>query len=540
MAINLSIPQENAEALDIELSSGDILFILGANGTGKSSLMYYFNSLQPSRTQWLSAHRQTWLESGEVSLAPRQVGEVERNFRSNNQSAEARWKDQKGNRQIQLALRKLIQKMNMQGREAIKSLRQNDVNSAYEVASENKDPIRTINRLLSDSGLPIIIEEPDPVREAFFARKPGSNRYSIAELSDGERNAILIAAEVLTAEPDTLILIDEPERHLHRSIISLLLTAVFTERPDCMFVISTHEIILPVDSPSAKVLLVRGCTYRGDLVTGWDVDLVPSSEAIDDRIRKDILGARRAVLFVEGEESSLDKRLYSLVFPNTSVIPKQDCRSVERAVRSLRGSESLHWIEAYGVIDGDGRDANEKEALVGEHIYALDAYSVEAIYYDGKVREATASRQAKVTGADVTVRLQDAKNAALSLDDDSIENLCKRMAGYVVHRQIQHETPNRNDGMFNDSVNIQVDTRAILQEEKDRLNNMIVNLDLDAIIRRYPIKQSGIPDTISRKLGFKNGKEYQNAVLQLLKDSPDMLSHVRGMFGNLSQQLLSH
>ncbi|WP_442947933.1 AAA family ATPase [Nostoc sp.] len=49
------------------------------------------------------------------------------------------------------------------------------------------------------------------------ASKCGGTPYSIAELSDGERNALLIAANVLTVKNGTLVLIDEPERHLHRS-----------------------------------------------------------------------------------------------------------------------------------------------------------------------------------------------------------------------------------------------------------------------------------------------------------------------------------
>ena len=78
-----------------------------------------------------------------------------------------------------------------------------------------------------------------------MASKSGSDSYSVAEMSDGERNALLLAAEVLTVPSGTLILIDEPELHLHRSIISSLLTGLFSNRSDCMFVISTHEVMLP-------------------------------------------------------------------------------------------------------------------------------------------------------------------------------------------------------------------------------------------------------------------------------------------------------
>ena len=64
----------------------------------------------------------------------------------------------------------------------------------------------------------------------------------------GERNAFLIVAEVFTAESGALIIIDEPERHLHRSITSPLLSALFQKRSDCAVLVSTHEPHLPLDN----------------------------------------------------------------------------------------------------------------------------------------------------------------------------------------------------------------------------------------------------------------------------------------------------
>jgi hypothetical protein len=60
------------------------------------------------------------------------------------------------------------------------------------------------------------------------------------------------------------------------------------------------------------------------------------SSFIDDNLKKDILGARRKLLFIEGTEHSLDKPLYALVFLNTSVVAKSSCRDVEHAVFGIR------------------------------------------------------------------------------------------------------------------------------------------------------------------------------------------------------------
>lgn len=113
--------------------------------------------------------------------------------------------------------------------------------------------------------------------------------------------------------------------------------------------------MLPLDNSEAHTLLLRSCTFSGNSFTAWDADLVPSSTKFDDDLIINILGARRKLLFIEGTERSLDKPLYSLVFPNVSVIPKASCRDVERVVTSIREAANFHWLKAFGIVDNDGR-----------------------------------------------------------------------------------------------------------------------------------------------------------------------------------------
>jgi hypothetical protein len=51
--------------------------------------------------------------------------------------------------------------------------------------------------------------------------------------------------------------------------------------------------------------------------------VVPPGAEIDETLKRDLLGARRKMLFVEGTTRSLDAPLYSLLFPQVSVIPKK-------------------------------------------------------------------------------------------------------------------------------------------------------------------------------------------------------------------------
>lgn len=192
--------------------------------------------------------------------------------------------------------------------------------------AEQNAPLAQINDLLQAANIPVMIA----IRagEDVRAVRVGGVEYGVSELLDGERNALLVAANVPTARPGTLILVDEPERHLHRSIISPLLTHLFAARPDCSFVISIHEVMLPVNNPALRTLLVRSCAYADNVAVTWEADLLQAGAEIDEEVRRDILGARRTIVFVEGGPGSLDRPLYALLFPSASVVAKSSCRDV--------------------------------------------------------------------------------------------------------------------------------------------------------------------------------------------------------------------
>ena len=103
-------------------------------------------------------------------------------------------------------------------------------------------------------------------------------------MSDGERNAMIIAGHVITAEPGTAFLIDEPERHLHRSITQPFLSALFDLRSeDCTFIISTHEIGLPVANPDAQILMLRSCQWSGDKCVAWDAETLETKSSVQHK-----------------------------------------------------------------------------------------------------------------------------------------------------------------------------------------------------------------------------------------------------------------
>lgn len=83
-----------AAAHCIHLDRGEILFVLGANGTGKSSLMFYFNTQHGGHTRRISAHRQTWMQSDALDMTPSAKLQTEHHIQNDDQNIHSRYRDE--------------------------------------------------------------------------------------------------------------------------------------------------------------------------------------------------------------------------------------------------------------------------------------------------------------------------------------------------------------------------------------------------------------------------------------------------------------
>jgi ABC-type cobalamin/Fe3+-siderophores transport system ATPase subunit len=538
MSCSLSIPTHKPnEPLNLTVNVGEMLFILGANGTGKSSLMQAFASASREKARRITAHRQTWFRSGSPEFTGRQRADYERQQTSFDAQERARWMDDLAEQRAQMAIYDLVNSENVRARNIALAFDSDEVAKLEELRRKD-GAFKVLNRLLRLANLDIsvFVEHNDEI----MATRNGSTPYSIAKLSDGERNAILIAANVLTVSPGTLVLIDEPERHLHRSIISPLLSLLLKERPDCSFVVSTHETLLPVDNPKSRVLLTRGCVYEGDRVTSYDIDILESTEAIDDDLKRTILGERRKIVFVEGVEHSLDKPLYSLLFPNASIVAKANCREVENAVVGIRGADELHWVKPFGLVDNDASEPERIETLQGKGVIPLNVYSVECIYYHPDVQKLAGEKLATVVGGSLEEKLKQANEDALKSIRQNAEHLSNRIAEKAARAQVFSLLPRKGEIAAGGKRTTELDFQNIAKEEATRLQALIDSGDFVGVLKRYPIRESPALDAIAKALNFANRAQYEGAVRKLLADDPERVKLVRRLLGSLPAELVTY
>ncbi len=532
-SFEIEFPNEAEQNVSYTLKLGEILFILGANGTGKSSLVSRIFRKHHQNAKRIAAHRQTWFTSNSLDMTPRSRDDLERNIRSHDRQEQSRFKQDHAAERTGLAIYDLIDADTMLERAIAALVRADDMAGAKEKA-KTPAPIQVINELMRLSNIPIEISLEE--RQKVVARREGNTPYSVAELSDGERNAFLIAADVLTAAPGSLVIIDEPERHLHRSIISPLLSLLLSKRSDCAFVVSTHEIMLPVDNPSAQTLLVRSCKYQDSNPTAWKADFLPSNAPIDDELKRDILGARYRIIFVEGTERSLDAPLYSLLFPQVSVIPKASCRDVEHAVRGLREAEGMHWVSAWGIVDNDQRTADDITRLWTLGVFALTHFSVESLYFHPRMIELVAQRKASMTGGNAQTLLGNAIQAAVAAAVPQRDHLILKSVERLVRREIFDTLPNREDVKTKPEIVIRVDTNALRSAEEQRFDALVGANDYNGLLQRYPLRESAVFARIVDTIGISR-PDYEAAVRTVLQEDAVALGFLRGLFGSLPNEV---
>ena len=201
--------------------------------------------------------------------------------------------------------------------------------------------------------------------------------YSASEMSDGERAVFYILGQVLSANEGSILIFDEPELHIHKSIISNLWDEIEKLRPDCSFLMITHDIEFAA-TRVAKKYVIRN--YYS--APAWDISEIPDSE-LDEQTITLILGSRKPILFVEGDKTSLDMETYRLCYPEWTVIPKGSCKDVIQAVSSLRKLNEdmpILNITCAGIVDRDTRDSSQIEELEGQGIKVLPCSEIENIF----------------------------------------------------------------------------------------------------------------------------------------------------------------
>ena len=208
------------------------------------------------------------------------------------------------------------------------------------------------------------------------ANSDDGRSYPAIQMSDGEKVMLYLIAQVLQAPSQGFIVIDEPEMYLHKTILKKLWDILENERKDCLFIYLTHDLDFATSRTTAKKIWIKSFTHPDK----WEIEDIPTDE-IPQTLLFELLGSRKNILFCEGIKGSIDERVYSVLFPELTIMPVGSCFDVINHTKAFNKLQNVN-TNAFGLIDSDHHDTARLEKLKESEIYSFKVAEVENLFLD--------------------------------------------------------------------------------------------------------------------------------------------------------------
>lgn len=516
MAFTYWLPDECGQKQEHETSNNSVI-IIGANGSGKSKLGAWIEQQDFQGTHRIGAQRNLNFNENIALKSYSQAenfvlfGTDDKNHVKNNDK-DFRWEWGKYTTKLiedyENVLAALIALKNNENDLFIKQCREAEERniSKPHVPTTALDKLQNIWReVLPQRDL--IID--DSKFYAIFEKDGEPVSYSANQMSDGERAVLYLAAQVLCVPENKTLIMDEPEIHLHRSIMNRLWMTLECYRPDCLFIYITHDTQFAAMHPNADKIWIK--EYDGQ---NWRLEKITDND-LPEELLFDILGSRKNVLFVEGERNSYDTQLYTELYSNYHVVPCGGCMQVIARTKAFRNNPSLHDCEVYGIIDRDFRSDYEIEQYKKDHVYTINVAEVENLFIVEEVIRLIALHM----GMDSDNAFDGVKKYVIEqrFANQINSQICEGTVAQIKYKLGCAEISKRNDSEAKaslDAVLSSIDYDAIRKEQEQKFTEILNNKNYNETIRVFNCKN--ISASVGHFFGIDN-KKYHQVVLALLQ-----------------------
>jgi predicted ATP-dependent endonuclease of OLD family len=189
----------------------------------------------------------------------------------------------------------------------------------------------------------------------------GSKRNFLS-LSSGEKEIVIVIFDLYTQNPSNcIILIDEPELHLHPELTFRFLNTLSIVGERNQFFLFTHSVDIIGSSLENGVYFLRqkDIIATGNQVVKIDKENLPRIEAIPN-LRETIgmISVGKKVVFVEGNAGSIDRNVFGLIAKSKkidmAIIPSLGCANITNMGLLVDSIESgILGIEFHMIRDRD-------------------------------------------------------------------------------------------------------------------------------------------------------------------------------------------
>lgn len=207
-----------------------------------------------------------------------------------------------------------------------------------------------------------------------------NNIYSVNSLSDGEKAILYYVGNILYANKNSYIVVDEPETHLNPTIYNKLWDILELKKKDCQFIYVSHDVNFIKSRKNKQIFWMKKYIHPGN----WC--LKELDNIIPDDLVVEVYGSKNKILFCESEKGKDDEKIYNSIFGKVyTVIPVESCSNVINYTKAFNRKKEFHNNEAIGIIDNDNRSELEIEELKKDNIYATKFNELEMMLCDEEV-----------------------------------------------------------------------------------------------------------------------------------------------------------
>jgi hypothetical protein len=348
--------------------------------------------------------------------------------------------------------------------------------------------------------------------------------YNATEMSDGERVIFYLVGEVVCAQPNSIIIIDEPEMHIHKSLIKTLFDLIENERTDCVFIYLTHDIDFAFTRQNAVKIWSK--SFDNNL---WDYEFLNDEMPIPEQLYLEILGSRKPVIFIEGDNSSIDYEIYEQVYSDYTLKPLGGCEKVIQSVKSFNEQNAFHHINSFGIIDRDRRQDSDLLKLNSNNIWVLDVAEAENLLLIDNIIKEVAIHMGK-NGDEI---LNQTKKNLISFFNSQLNSQILLHFKELLRRELlqltNFEEKNISDVILEiDNVYQNVDKQLLFDTVKAEFEKVITNNDYDSVIRLFNLKNALIPNSkVCELTGIKNKEEYKKLIITILKKKDQSSQNIK-------------
>ena len=332
--------------------------------------------------------------------------------------------------------------------------------------------------------------------------------YAPSSLSDGEKQAFSMLAELIDIGPDPrVIIIDEPELNLHPELSERLWTLIENELTNKIFVYATHSINFALRSNVNRVYVLS--SDSANIAEFTSLGELPRTEvtAFLGAI-PGILSANK-VLVTEGHDKSFDALFYRWLLKNAEleIYAADGCLDVKSTVlKSGLWEKITSRITLFGVIDADYRDDSYLKGFNNDLIALLPYHEAESYLCVPEIIAAVAerigSREKILTAGKVETQIFSSLeedrlsiaaqrvfarshiNLGVSLTRKVIASAATRESLVAAINEAAHKELSRADAAVN-PARLEND----LDSEIAKIDEIIKNRDVDLALRYLPGKE---------------------------------------------------